>query len=203
MSGDGREDRSSPLVEPEPKRESSPRGGRPGRAPCEPLPRAWNRRETALAIFGSRTSIEVRIMVTESISRGRVRQKLVGLQTSLRWASNAPSRRPRRPSIVSPSSFSSSSGPTSASRSCRFSSEICRVAALIVRSGRRTRPAISQPNPTETTNMMARTRVDRQQERLPANSGAPSRHLHPPLSGRPTKGWQAAGGEGNNPSTSP
>ena len=57
--------------------------------------------------------------------------------------------------MVSPRSFSSSRGPASARRSCRLRSEICRVAAVIARSGRRTRPATSQPSAIETAVMIA------------------------------------------------
>ena len=56
--------------------------------------------------------------------------------------------------MVSARSFSSSRGPESASRSFRLRSEICRAVAVIVRSGRRTRPATSQPSTIETTVMI-------------------------------------------------
>ena len=56
---------------------------------------------------------------------------------------------------MSARSFSSSRGPESARRSFRLRSEICRVVAVIVRSGRRTRPATSQPSAIETTVMIA------------------------------------------------
>ena len=55
---------------------------------------------------------------------------------------------------MSPSSLSSSSGPVIAMRWCRVRAEIRRAAAVIVRSGLSTRPAISHPSPTETTAMM-------------------------------------------------
>ena len=61
---------------------------------------------------------------------------------------------------MSPSSFSSSSGPVSASRSWRFSSEIWRVAAVIVRSGRSARPAISQPSRTAPRAMIPSASID-------------------------------------------
>ena len=48
--------------------------------------------------------------------------------------------------MVSARSFSSSPGPGTASRSCRLSAEIRRVAAVICRSGRSTRPATIQPS---------------------------------------------------------
>ena len=57
--------------------------------------------------------------------------------------------------MVSPSSFSSSSGPCTASRSCRLSSEIRWAAAVIWRTGLSARPATSQPSPTEITVMIA------------------------------------------------
>ncbi len=57
--------------------------------------------------------------------------------------------------MVSARSFSSSRGPEMARRSCRLCSEICRVLAVIDRSGRRTRPATSQPSAIETTVMIA------------------------------------------------
>jgi hypothetical protein len=63
--------------------------------------------------------------------------------------------------MVSARSFSSSSGPATASRWCRFSSEICRVVAVIVRSGRSTRPAISQPSAMETASMTASATPER------------------------------------------
>ena len=52
-------------------------------------------------------------------------------------------------------------GPESARRSCRLRSEICRVLAVIARSGRRTRPATSQPSAIETTVMIASAIPDR------------------------------------------
>ena len=48
-------------------------------------------------------------------------------------------------SKVSASSFTSSSGPSRASRTCRLLSAACYAAAVMVRSGDSTRPAISQP----------------------------------------------------------
>ena len=46
-------------------------------------------------------------------------------------------------------------GPASASRSCRFCSEIWRAALVIVRRGRRARPATIQPSPIAITAMIA------------------------------------------------
>ena len=57
-----------------------------------------------------------------------------------RWCRRGPSA--RRP------------GPGTASRSCRLSAEIRRVAAVISRSGRSTRPATTQPSSTDTSVMM-------------------------------------------------
>ena len=51
--------------------------------------------------------------------------------------------------MVSLRSLSSSGGPSDASRWWRLSSEICRVVAVIVRNGRRTRPATNQPSAME------------------------------------------------------
>src|ERR1039457_6749201 len=103
----------------------------------------------------SATSSEVRIMASG------VRSSWEALATKLRWASNAPSSRPRSPSTVSPSSLSSSLGPCRASRWCRLSSEIWRVVAVMTRRGRSTRPAISQPSQTETATMMIRAMPER------------------------------------------
>ena len=51
--------------------------------------------------------------------------------------------------------FSSSSGPVRASRWCKLLAEVCCAAAVMVRSGRSTRPDISQPRPTARTVMAA------------------------------------------------
>ena len=83
-----------------------------------------------------------------------VRSSCEALATNWRWASNDMSRRANRPSIVSASSRRSSSGPSSASRSCRFVAEILRAAAVIRRSGRSARPAANQPSATDTTAMI-------------------------------------------------
>src|SRR5258708_1885082 len=98
-------------------------------------------------------------------SPGRVavrggRRSWGALATKRRWASNAPWRRPRGPAIVSPSFLSSSSGPATARRLCRFLSEISCVAAVIARSGRSTRPATSRPSTTDSTAMTARAIAD-------------------------------------------
>ncbi len=53
--------------------------------------------------------------------------------------------------MVSPSRLSSSSGPATASRSCRFCSLMRCVAAVMVRIGRSTRPAASQPKAMDST----------------------------------------------------
>src|SRR6266851_4655292 len=63
-------------------------------------------------------------------------------------------RRPSSWSKVSPSSLSSSSGPVIPIRWCRLRAEMRLAVAVIVRSGRSTRPAISQPRPTEASAMM-------------------------------------------------
>jgi len=80
-----------------------------------------------------------------------VRSSCEALATNWRWALNDASSRASSPSKVSPSSLSSSSGPPRASRSCRLVAEISRAAAVMVRSGRSTRPATSQPRPMEST----------------------------------------------------
>jgi hypothetical protein len=56
--------------------------------------------------------------------------------------------------------LSSSPGPRTASRWCRLSSEIARVAAVICRSGRSTLPAISQPSATDATAMTVSAMAD-------------------------------------------
>ena len=88
-----------------------------------------------------------------------VRSSCDALATNRRWASNAASRRSSSPSIVSASSRSSSRGPHRApAAGCRLASEIWWVVAVIVRSGRSTRPATSQPSRAEIT------RHDRQRD---------------------------------------
>ena len=100
------------------------------------------------------TSREARIVVSG------VRSSWEALATKRRWASKEPSRRPRRSSMVSARSFTSSPGPLMARRSCRLSAVIRRVAAVITRSGRSTRPATNQPSPTETTAMTPRAMAE-------------------------------------------
>ena len=97
----------------------------------------------------SATSISVRCRASG------VRSSCEALATNCRCASNAASSRARSASKVSASSFSSSSGPVRASRSCRLLAEVCCAAAVMVRSGRSTRPATTQPRPIESTAMTA------------------------------------------------
>ena len=78
-----------------------------------------------------------------------VRSSWEALATNRRCAANALSSRASSPSMVSARSFSSSPGPGMASRSSRLSAEIRRVAAVITRSGRSTRPATTQPTTTD------------------------------------------------------
>ena len=59
--------------------------------------------------------------------------------------------------MVSPRSLSSSSGPESASRSCRLRSEIMRVVVVMTRRGRNTRPEANQPRITDVQIMAARS----------------------------------------------
>ncbi|MFF3316751.1 hypothetical protein ACFYV5_14720 [Streptomyces sp. NPDC003035] len=62
--------------------------------------------------------------------------------------------------MVSPSSFSSSSGPPAAILSWRFRSESRRARAVISWTGRSTRPAVHQPTTTAPKAMTARARQD-------------------------------------------
>ena len=78
-----------------------------------------------------------------------------------RWARNDASSRASSPSKVSPSSLSSSSGPRRARRSLRLVTEICRAAAVMVRTGRSARPATSQPRAIESTAMTVSAISDR------------------------------------------
>ena len=75
-----------------------------------------------------------------------VRSSWEALATKCRWASKAASRRAKRSSRVSPSCLNSSSAPSRASRSCRLVAEIRRAVAVMVRTGRSTRPATNQPS---------------------------------------------------------
>ncbi len=93
------------------------------------------------------TSIAVRITVSG------VRSSCEALATKRRWVANAASRRSSMPSKVSASSFSSSLAPVSASRSPRCCSEARRAVSVITRTGRSTRPDMTQPRPPETTVM--------------------------------------------------
>jgi hypothetical protein len=93
--------------------------------------------------LASVTSIAVRITVSG------VRSSCEALATNRRWLANAASSRPSMASNVSASSFSSSSGPASAIRSPRFSSEARRAAAVMACTGRSTRPATIQPSQVE------------------------------------------------------
>ena len=67
---------------------------------------------------------------------------------------------PSSPSMVSPRSFSSSSGPWTARRSLQVLLGDLRAVAVIVRNGRSTRPAISHPSPIETIAIMPRAMAD-------------------------------------------
>ena len=94
----------------------------PARSPTASTRSQTARRESTSACGSvSATSSSARPSVSG------VRSSCEALATNRRWASNAACSRASRPSIVSASSFSSSSGPVSASRSWRFRSEIWRV----------------------------------------------------------------------------
>ena len=90
-----------------------------------------------------------------------VRSSCEALAMNWRWARNDASSRASSPSKVSPSSLSSSSGPRRARRSLRLVTEICRAAAVMVRTGRSVRPATSQPSATESTAIRASAISDR------------------------------------------
>lgn len=77
-----------------------------------------------------------------------VRSSCEAFAMNRRWLSNAFSSRASSASSVSPSSFSSSSGPLEAIRSCSVRSESLRALAVIACTGRSTRPAIHHPTPT-------------------------------------------------------
>ena len=85
-----------------------------------------------------------------------VRSSCEALATNWRCASNEASRRPSSSSKVSPSSRSSSLGPSSARRSCRLEAESSRAAVVITCSGRSTRPASNHPSAIDATAMSAR-----------------------------------------------
>jgi hypothetical protein len=93
--------------------------------------------------LASVTSIAVRMTVSG------VRSSCEALATKRRWLAKAASSRPSMASNVSASSFSSSSGPASAIRSPRFSSDARRAAAVIACTGRSARPATIQPGQAE------------------------------------------------------
>ena len=97
--------------------------------------------------LASATSSDARIVASG------VRSSCAAFAANRRCAANDPSSRSSSPSIVSDRSLSSSRGPPTASRACRLSAEIRRVAAVIDRSGRSTRPATPQPRPSETAVM--------------------------------------------------
>src|SRR6266699_2245812 len=95
-----------------------------------------------------------------SVTCRRVRSRVSGvrssweaLATKWRWAVNDASRRASRSSRVSASSLNSSSGPASARRSYRLVAEIRRAVAVMARTGRSTRPAITQPSANASTAM--------------------------------------------------
>ena len=98
-------------------------------------------RHAAIVVSGSSSATCRRV---RSAVRG-VRSSWEALATKCRCASNAASRRPNRSSRVSPSSLSSSSGPSRARRSCRLVEEILRAVRVMVRMGRSILPATSQP----------------------------------------------------------
>jgi hypothetical protein len=86
-----------------------------------------------------------------TIARG-VRSSWEALATKRRWLEKAASSRPSIASKVSASSFSSPCGPSSAIRSrCRFCPESRLAAAVTAWSGRRIRPATTQPSHSDTT----------------------------------------------------
>jgi hypothetical protein len=72
-----------------------------------------------------------------------------------RCASNAASSRTSNSSSVSPGRLNSSSGPVSASRSWRLRAEIDRAVAVIVPTGRTTRPAANHPSSAAATALSA------------------------------------------------
>ncbi|CAM5711363.1 hypothetical protein SCALM49S_03048 [Streptomyces californicus] len=99
-----------------------------------------------------------------------VRSSCEAFAMNLRWLSNARSRRPSSASSVSPSSFSSSSGPLDAMRWCRVRSERRRAFAVIAWTGRSTRPAIHQPTPTAPAVITSSAAKDQFMSCLPAAS---------------------------------
>ncbi len=113
-------------------------------------------RKVVTVALGSESTISSRARTAVS----GVRSSWDALATKRRWASNAPSSRPSRPSIVSASSRSSSGGPPIDSRRLRFASEISWVVVVIVRSGCRTRPATTHPSAVEMSAISARAMAD-------------------------------------------
>ena len=89
-----------------------------------------------------------------------VRSSWEALATNRRWVSKAACSRSSIWSKVSASSLSSSWGPWRLIRSCRVLPSSRRAVAVMALSGRRTRPATSQPSPTETSAMRARATPD-------------------------------------------
>ena len=121
---------------------------------------------SALEASRSRLTARQVLVVAAGSARvtwSRVRSRVSGVRSSCealaanrRCASKEASSRANRPSRVSASSLSSSSGPCRASRSCRLLAEIRRAAAVIVRNGRSTCPAMTQPIAAAATAMTAR-----------------------------------------------
>ncbi len=83
-----------------------------------------------------------------------------------RWRRTGAGPRTRTPgapsssSKVSPSSRSSSLGPSSARRSCRLEADSSRAVVVIACSGRSTRPASNHPSAIEATTMIARAKAE-------------------------------------------
>jgi len=109
-------------------------------------------RQSAVVVPGSSSATWRRV---RSAVKG-VRSSWEALATKCRWASKAASSRAKRPSRVSPSSLSSSCGPSRARRSCRLVEEILRAVRVMVRMGRSIRPATSQPARRASAATMAR-----------------------------------------------
>ena len=140
----------------------------PGRSPCCARASARNpssspstrsssprsRSARAIVAAGTGSGLATATSTLARIVASGVRSSCEALATNRRCAAKAPSSRSSSPSMVSARSFSSSPGPATASRSCRLSAEIRRVATVIRRSGRSTRPATIQPTTSDTTVMM-------------------------------------------------
>ncbi len=84
-----------------------------------------------------------------------VRSSCEALATKCRCDANDVWSRSNRSSSVAASSLNSSSRPLRLRRRCRLLAEMSRAVAVMVRRGRRNRPAISQPSTSETTTMTA------------------------------------------------